>query len=278
MLSVKVVLPLMFSSKSLRRQVRQILIVLAVGSLLFLVYRAMQGKSADLLYYTNLAAQFTLILMGVFLSTHEAWVKKYSKLTVLAFVIVGGIAMLAAVRQAQENMREANEANRKLAGLTTGGDSFCYVQFLTHGENATLVVLQRGDFPLADVMVKLIDSDTATFESTMNNQPFNVGTLPVKGSKFIGTVSLGHLSERKFLAAFSAKNGQWDQLVVLRRLNNEWRLAMRVQRNPGQIPFEELEKPRERIYDFTEAGFPGTIDETIWDHFNGLSLYCTNCK
>src|SRR6266545_4579836 len=180
----------MFSSKSLREKIRPILLAV-IAVLLFLIYRAMGGMSPDVLYYISLAAQFALILMGVFLSTHEAWVKQNRILMILAFVIVGGIAMLAAVRQQQENRKDANEGNRKLAGLTTGGNSFCYVQFLARGENATLVVLQRGDFPLADVQVKLIDSDTATSESIMNNQPVNVGTLPVNGSKLIGTISLG---------------------------------------------------------------------------------------
>ena len=75
----------------------------------------MLGMSADSLYYLNLAAQFTLVLMGVLLALRDAWVKRHPNVVLLAFGLVGAVAMFAAVRQGQENTRETAEAKRQAA-------------------------------------------------------------------------------------------------------------------------------------------------------------------
>jgi CDP-diglyceride synthetase len=69
-------------------------LVLLVG--FFLTYRSMLRMSADSLYYLNLAAQFGLIIMGVFLALRDAWVKRHPNLVLIAFALVGAVAMFAA--------------------------------------------------------------------------------------------------------------------------------------------------------------------------------------
>src|SRR5688572_22715131 len=99
----------------------KVVAVLGCAALLIFLHRIMLTMGVETLAKLILITQFLLVVMGVLTVVLDPWVKKHPILVVLAFVVLGAIAMFGSVRLGQENAKEAKEAQRKLIGLTTGG-------------------------------------------------------------------------------------------------------------------------------------------------------------
>jgi hypothetical protein len=72
---------------------------------------------------------------------------------------------------------------------TTGGDSFCFMEFSreTTATNGVPLIISRGEFPLTDVVARIIDLDKRTKTSfptpadmTAGDIIYRIGDIPVK--------------------------------------------------------------------------------------------------
>ena len=173
----------------------------------------------------------------------------------------------------------------------TGGNSICYVQLTLDPTAGTMdiAVLQRGNYPVSDVTMLFTDNDALTgdADAILSRQGLSLGTLSVGGHIRPTIIPPGKVftlnpngREKKFTASFSARNGAWDQLILVRKNEaGKWHWATRVIRNPGQATLEVLRGNQIVLYEFVDLGFPGghpTVAD--WKSFSGMSAWCTNCK
>lgn len=163
---------------------------------------------------------------------------------------------------------------------STGGNSWAYLKLLPENSSgqANLVVLHAGLYPLADLSVTIKNSDNpGTIEKPLLDA--SIGTLPVNGARPIGSLVLPNIREKRYVAAFVARNGSWDQLILMRRLEKVWYFATVVQQNPGQVRFAQLKHlPGPPIHRMSDPGFPGDMSETMWKTtFSGQFVFCSDC-
>jgi len=180
------------------------------------------------------------------------------------------------IAESDRNFTETMSGLDASVKTSTGGSSFCFIRFVFRGSSAELVLLHQGAYPLADVSVRIFDSDSFRFNT--QTQPIHVGTVPVRGSQELTQIVLPDMLEKKYIASFTARNGAWDQLIFLRKDHIGWHFATRVQENIGQVNFSKLARPRRVIYEKPDKGFPGPLpSETVWDSFNGIQTFCLDC-
>jgi hypothetical protein len=120
----------------------------------------------------------------------------------------------------------------------TGGDSVCYLMISPN--QGILFAMQRGRYPLHDVSVRMSDLDKAngllaTRPLTMDNvfaadTNFQIGDMPVNGSKILDTHYKLTGNKYSFNIFFSGLNGFWTEELRLRLVNGEWTQAARVTR------------------------------------------------
>jgi hypothetical protein len=197
--------------------------------------------------------------------------------------LIGGIiTVYGGIRTSQQQTDDANklyEAQNEGFRQVTGGDSFCYLKILPSGatDAADLVVLHEGKYPISDVSLRFVDSDqlagpTPQGISAMDrilkaqtNIP--VGTLPVKGFRLVGRIQIpAGIIEKGYVASFTARNGSWDESIRLRRTPaGDWRMALKVNENPGQVKFAELNKPTKLLFSKVDPDFPVQSSHEIQD-------------
>jgi len=307
------------------------LILIPAAVALFLVYRFMGTMSADSLFAANAGCQFALIVLGVIVAVKPQTGVEHPWLVIGLFVVLGGVGMIAAVRQQQvaaketaEAQKQAAEANAKLAtsienlnkgateiarvqelntklqerllgssgeildqgkvisglsqkavdtaqeaiGASTGGESFCYLEFMrdsTDGRKPFLSYFrQYGKSPLYDVEVMVLNlqffdlsEPVGTEKDKMARMPFKIGNLPV-GSTWMGRDGPGipfnsaNLERQDYKINFIARNGWWTQDVLFKKVGDRWVAATRVIRE-GIVP------PK-LIFTKMDGDFPGQPD------------------
>lgn len=153
----------------------KVTLVLALSTIaLFGLYRVFGVVSADRLFMVNAGCQLLLILAGVIVAVRPDTAVKHQILVIGVFALLGGIGMIAAIRQQQISARETAEAQRQLAesnaklsnsiekaaeiakeaiGASTGGDSFCYLDMNSYWR----AFAQHGKSPLYDVKATIIN-------------------------------------------------------------------------------------------------------------------------
>jgi hypothetical protein len=151
-----------------------------------------------------------------------------------------------------ESLRsEVAETQKRLEGLQTGGDTFCYWMLyyfdMTKNIAKDWVVIRRGDYPLYDVQIRIrdMDADKDVMRESLGeiNAPaiFTRVAWPLPESVYY----------RNF---FHARNGSWNQDLILKRSSKKgyWPTATRVKDKKGR------EVVHEEIYDdfITEFGQP----------------------
>jgi len=212
-------------------------------------------------------------------------------------VAVGGIVTLVgaaisiygSLRTGQQQTEDAKKLSDAQIGLAnaqsegirqiTGGDSFCYLKVLIGSgtAKAELVVLHVGKYALSDVSLRLVDSDqlngptppgmssTERLQRAQINIP--IGTIPVNGFWPAREIQIPNdIVEKQYLASFTARNGSWDESIILRRITSgDWRVALKVNENPGQVAFAGLNKPKKLVFHEVAPDFPVKSDHEIRD-------------
>ncbi len=184
---------------------------------------------------------------------------------VLIGAILAAIGMFwGACNQSKSEHELRNKADQiaqlttKNAQLTTknmdmiiGGDSFCYVTIANLDSNTNqgiLMIVHQGDYPLYDINVRMVDlqksrqirvSSLSDLQKTDIN--LQLGNM-IKGHAWsdTNTFDLGSSSNRDFNIFFVARNGPSNQALRLRKIDEKWTIAIKVEKN-GKIVFEKID-------------------------------------
>jgi hypothetical protein len=126
-----------------------------------------------------------------------------------------------------------------LLAQITGGDSFCYVQLFDIQQNTAHILavntsahpVFNGSGNMADLecLERAFASKGAIHPTTCYNTLHVPNLAPGKAGE-IGQLSLGEGIVRRFNIFWSARNGDWIQLLRLAKVNGIWRSATRVTR------------------------------------------------
>lgn len=131
------------------------------------------------------------------------------------------------------------EAQRRVEGLQTGGDTFCYWMLyhfdLQRNVARNFVVIRQGEYPLYDLHLRILDLDTKREirrEWGELNAPaaFLIVEWPLPPTVY-------------FRIFFHARNGSWHQDLLLRRSEAAacWLAATRVLGRKGEVLLEHFD-------------------------------------
>ncbi|MFZ5994891.1 MAG: hypothetical protein ACOYU4_07900 [Thermodesulfobacteriota bacterium] len=147
---------------------------------------------------------------------------------------------------------EIAELNKEIVKSVIGGDSFCYLMIASldpHRDSGILMIIHQGGHPIYDVSarmadlqkMKAIEKDNMDFREVMQaNTNIQIGNMAKGTAAPIGPFQLGSGTERNFNIFFSARNGLFTQLLRLKKINNKWVHATKVERD-GKIIFEKID-------------------------------------
>lgn len=202
----------------------------------------------------------------------------------VAAAIVSAVGAIWASSQQIRDAKLLAEKNEELKALAlrtvdtvTGGSSVCYL--MPYGRvGPTAMVTPHGSFPLYEVVVRVTDLERfeeirARNEAMPNYFAAEIATLR------IGEVAPGlsrmlpvelfihHGDRRGWNVFFTARNGNWTQLIRMRRIGNEWRMATRVLRANG----------RDIAFELVVDGYPLLPDGSVeWNAQNPSQTAATN--
>lgn len=174
-------------------------------------------------------------------------------------VILSGIGAFWASKQTanfEHELRiksdEISELNKEIMKSVIGGDSFCYLTMMSldnQNNVGILTVVHQGEHPVYDVNARIVDlqkmekiKDNLSFQNIMQaDTNLHIGNM-IKGTASTFTpLQLGSSMERGFNIFFSARNGLFTQLLRMKKINNKWASATKVERD-GKIIFEKIDK------------------------------------
>jgi len=149
----------------------------------------------------------------------------------------------------------------------TGGDSFCYIACggLETSNGSRAMVIQQGRYPLYDVSVRIVD--TATWPATAKQYTIDnidallrqtkIGDIPVSaGALLPEVVPFSDSQHQNFNIFFSALNGEWWELLRLRKVNGRWLEAIRVKRRQGRV--------ERTLFERVDKGYPTVAGHADW--------------
>jgi len=125
------------------------------------------------------------------------------------------------------------------------------------GPTRHLVVVLDGKYPLYDVSVRIVD--LAQFEATqavgaLMGTTLSVGNLSPKLARLVGQITLPDADQARYNVFIMARNDPVTELLRLRRVNGEWKIAMRVQKDDGETGPVILKEQVDPAYPLNNAG------------------------
>ncbi|VVT28647.1 hypothetical protein SPHINGO391_500233 [Sphingomonas aurantiaca] len=133
---------------------------------------------------------------------------------------------------------ELENATNRLVATVTGGDSFAHLSLSFMGGGAqtvTPIVLHSGEYPLSNISIRMCD--LLKFPAAMaSNNIFAADHMIAVGELAPGTASVEGpipvaMPRQDWNAFFSARNGQWTQLIRGRFVGGTWLFASIVSRS-----------------------------------------------
>lgn len=132
----------------------------------------------------------------------------------------------------------------------TGGDSYCYMDVT---EDGTLAFLHVGKHPLSGVQPRIVDmvkfrrSENPGLNFSTILDPFDlaVGKSMVK---LDAKIAFSDPAKQDFSIFFTAKNGSWDELLRMRKVEGVWQRAMKVRieippkNKNGKLTFKKVKE------------------------------------
>jgi len=162
------------------------------------------------------------------------------------------------LREKSDKIAELSEKNSKLAEdaikSVTGGDSYCELVFSTPSSSKAreddvqkLMILHSGEHPLYDVNLRIVDVDklsTTNKDATLDS--FLEALKSAETIKYLGNIAPHSASDFGQLIMpnsgkldlnlfFSARNGFFNQLIRMRKINGAWLSASKTYRNQPEI-------------------------------------------
>ncbi|HZE57850.1 MAG TPA: hypothetical protein VE031_08340 [Chthoniobacterales bacterium] len=135
----------------------------------------------------------------------------------------------AAEKQVREKSDKIAALNEQIAGLVTGGDSFCYfvITSIDPSNTGRLLAINHGKFPLYEVAARIVDlqkfeakKDNLTLQNLFADDiNVQVGSIAADLAGLQGSFPLGEGDRHDYNIFFSARNGLSTQLLRLRKIN-----------------------------------------------------------
>ena len=249
-----------------------LLIVVAIAAILVRAWSA----SANWLLLTALM-QVAQALWGALVTLKKPWAERHHHAVLLGYFLFASIGVTATVMQSSrtsltnqqlaQSLKDLSEStaksstlqaesgrlqernlrlqeqlitlSNKAIGSTTGGDSFCYLQFT---EGMIPLLIHVGRFPLYDVSVRVYDETRHRREpnnfTLWNDQTFGPVNLAAGMTWFDRGLKIGFTGEdeQAFNIFFTARNGMWIESMRLRkRPDGRWDHAIRVSANGKKV-------------------------------------------
>ncbi|HMS83656.1 MAG TPA: hypothetical protein PKD12_08400 [Nitrospira sp.] len=180
-----------------------------------------------------------------------------------ATVSIVGAFWASAQQTAQE--RRIAELNEHIASSITGGNSFAYMTVLLQFNPPRLVLFHQGKYPLYDVAVRIVDlgkmkQKSYSISDLESEAQFSIGNLAPHQSRVLKPILISSDSLRLNIF-FSARNQFFTQLLRMRRIGNQWKIAIKVVSVP--MEGEQIKTLLETI----DPGFPLEKDGHIdWEN------------
>jgi hypothetical protein len=186
-----------------------------------------------------------------------------------------------AIHESQAQFKATMESSDRVMGLQvdalnrlstnlntlTGDDSYCYLKF-TPGQGY-LPFLQVGQFPLYEVLARIVDLDTSGKASLEHVMGFTVslGDI-VQHHAVIRPLPTGMVITPNYFNAnifFSARNGDWVEMLREQRIRDRWIRAIRI-----TAEFTALKKDKV-VCETIDQDFPRQSNGNIDDGFPSRS-------
>ena len=156
---------------------------------------------------------------------------------------------------------------RKGIATVTGGDSYCYMDFIYQFGGHTPVFLHSGKYPIYDLSARIVDLEAMTrhpsLDAIMGNN-VEIGEMQVgrTWSKLDWSIPFTDEQSQDFNIFFSARNGVWTEKLRLRKVRDHWSNALQV----WLSPLGTAKPPAKPILEKVANDFPRNAQGTIdWD-------------
>lgn len=252
-------------------------------------------------------AQIVLVIAGAVVTLHEVWAKRHRLPLLLTFAAAGLVGLVATVNQgvrsgesdaklsaSLDNLGKAaseitrmttlntalqqkvldqgktiSDLAKKSIDVTTGADSYAYVEISGVGQANLVTVIHSGAYPLHSLGMRITDLQKLnelerqhvplTYDNFIaRDNIYSVGDLASKSARILGTLNITPSNEHDFNIFFWANNGMWTELLRYRLVDGEWQFAYRILRSKTQDGKNEVS-----IKDFSTPKFPkvnGIVD------------------
>lgn len=236
-----------------------------------------------------------MVFIGVLLSAigafwaasreHKRWLRSPPAL-VLFGAALSAIGALLGAGQAARSERALRLKSEELAQLSlntlntiTGGESFVYlttVGGVVGPQNSTyLLAVHEGDYPVYEVVAKIADLDEFELAAPRTFQALDdfyteieIGSLIPKTGTRLDRFEMGPGDHKRYNIFFSGRNGLWTELLRLKKVDGQWRAAIRIERDvfpPSDSPDQRLSS--EVIFEKVDPKFPRNDEgEVTWQH------------
>jgi hypothetical protein len=139
------------------------------------------------------------------------------------------------------------ELTEKIAGSVTGGSTVCYLMpSLSRDGAAYQSLVSVGEFPIYDMTMRVVDLDleSATSQkpsvkSLMQEKVYGPLNMSPSSAHLMGSILHIRDESGRWNIFFAARNGFFHQLLRLRKVEEKWSVATRVQRD-SKIVFEKV--------------------------------------
>ena len=160
---------------------------------------------------------------------------------------------------------EPAEIITQLTSSITGGASFAYIipTFFDPTHNSPMLTLvHRGEYPLYDLTVRILDMPTFDNMGRQNNSYFDklkeevqlsISNIGPNQTSMLKTVQLG-TDPLRWNLFFNARNGFFTELLRVRRVGNEWKTALKVIRTRSPSKNEVLLEKIDSGYPLSKDG------------------------
>ncbi|MBV4551699.1 hypothetical protein HU742_011185 [Pseudomonas sp. SWRI102] len=151
---------------------------------------------------------------------------------------------LSQVQSRIEHVTEQLEKQTKqLIGYVTGGDSFVYFRVIVHGDDSSTWMAIHGggdNYPVYRAKATIVDLDI--FDATVAlgradeaDTHVSIGDLLPQSFKIVREHDVGSGNARNFNIFMTAGNGRIQQKIRMRRVNDAWVQAIRVNNDSGVV-------------------------------------------
>lgn len=151
----------------------------------------------------------------------------------------------------KELLSEVESKTNEMIGHISGGNSFPYFQIGTISNSTNLgllMAIHKGEHPLYDVNARIVDLQKferikqnltlASIGSTETN--IAVGNLIPSHASIIQQWHIENEPEQSYNIFSTARNGNFTQLLRLKKINGNWISASKVTNRENEILHEEI--------------------------------------